>query len=286
MEKANHSIRTLCRVMGVARSGYFKWRQQRPSQRAREDAKLTSLIEEIHEESDGTYGAPRIHVELREEHGVRVSRKRVARLMRAKGIQGVHRRRQRRSKATKAQKERVYEDLVQREFTADEPDRLWLADITQHQTDEGWLYIAAVLDAYSKRIVGWSMASNMETELVVNAVEMAVSQRQPALGLIHHSDQGSQYASLAFGHRLTEAGLVGSMGSRGDAFDNATMESFWATLQTELLDRRQWATRTELKTAIFRFIEIFYNRKRRHSALGHISPDEYEKRYPQHQAAA
>lgn len=272
--------------MGVARSGYFKWRQQRPSRRAREDAKLTSLIEEIHEESDGTYGAPRIHVELREEHGVRVSRKRVARLMRASGIQGVHRRRRRRSKATKAQKERVYEDLVQREFTADEPDRLWLADITQHETDEGWLYIAAVLDAYSKRIVGWSMASNMETELVVNAVEMAVSQRQPVLGLIHHSDQGSQYASLAFGHRLTEAGLVGSMGSRGDAFDNAAMESFWATLQTELLDRRQWATRTELKTAVFRFIEIFYNRKRRHSALGHISPDEYEKRYPQHQAAA
>lgn len=177
-------------------------------------------------------------------------------------------------------------DLVERDFAAAAPDRLWLADITQHQTGEGWLFLAAVMDVFSKRVVGWSMGDRATTELVVNAVEMAVTNRQPQPGTVHHSDQGSQYASLAFGRHLEDSGLVGSMGSTGDAYDNAAMESFYATLQTELLDRRQWPDRDALRGAIFHFIEVFYNRRRRHSSLGQLSPTDYETRYARKQAAA
>lgn len=271
--------------MHVSKSGFMAWRKRKPSPRALEDARLTELIKVIHEESLGTYGAPRIHVELREEHGVRVGRKRVARLMREAGIQGVHRRRRSRPVDPGARLP-IYDDLVQRDFTADEPDKLWVADLTQHPTKEGWVYLAAVMDVFHKRIVGWSMGEHMQTELVVNAVEMAVRNRRPAPGLVHHSDRGSQYGSLIFGQQLARSGIVGSMGSRGDAYDNAAMESFFATLQTELLDRREWETVAELKGAIFHFIEVFYNRKRRHSSLGQLSPAEFETRYAQRKAAA
>jgi len=271
--------------MRVSKSGFLAWRQRAPSRRALEDARLAKLIEDVHEGSLGVYGAPRIHVELREAHGVRVGRKRVARLMREKGIQGVHRRRQGRPLDPGA-REPVYDDLVRRDFSADAPDKVWVADLTQHRTKEGWLYLAAVMDVFHRRIVGWSMGRHMQTELVVDAVEMAVTNRRPAPGLIHHSDRGSQYGSLVFGQRLTRSGIVGSMGSKGDAYDNAAMESFFATLQTELLDRREWETVAELESAIFHFIEVFYNRKRRHSSLGYVSPAEYETRYAQRKAAA
>lgn len=285
MEKANHSVRTLCRVMRVSKSGFMAWRKRRPSLRDLVDARLKPLIRRIHEESLGVYGAPRVHVELREAHGVRVGRKRVARLMREMGIQGIHRRRERRPGNPDA-RVAVFEDHVQREFRAAAPDELWVADLTQHPTKEGWVYLAAAMDVFGRRIVGWSMGEHMQAELVVNAVEMAVTNRRPAPGLIHHSDRGSQYGSLVFGQRLKASGIVGSMGGKGDAYDNAAMESFFATLQTELLDRREWETVAELKSAIFRFIEVFYNRKRRHSSLGYLSPEEFETRYAQRKAAA
>lgn len=271
--------------MRVSRSGFLAWRKRPPSRRARRDAELMELIKEIHEESLGTYGAPRVHVELREGRGIRVGRKRVARLMRLLGVQGVHRRREGRPQDPGA-REPVYEDLVARDFTADAPNRLWVADLTQHRTKEGWLYLAAVLDVFDKRVVGWSMGERAQAELVVGAVEMAVRNRRPEPGLIHHSDRGSQYGSLLFGRRLESSGIVGSMGGKGDAYDNSMMESFFATLQTELLDRREWETIAELRTAIFHFIEVFYNRKRRHSSLGYLSPQEFANRYAQQKAAA
>jgi len=288
LEKANHSVRLLCRVLRISKSGYFAWRARKPSARALEDTRLTKLIEGIHEDSFGTYGAPRIHAELRLEHGVRVSQKRVARLMREAGIQGMHRRRTKPGDAPRDSGERlpVFKDLVERNFTASAPNRLWLADLTQHKTQEGWLYLAGVLDLFDKRLVGWSMGRHMQTELVVDAVNMAVLNRRPEPGLIHHSDRGSQFGSLTFGQRLQESGIVGSMGSKGDAYDNAAMESFWATLQTELLDRHEWRTIAEPNSAIFQFIEIFYNRKRRHSSLGNLSPAEYERRYAHKLTAA
>ena len=289
-EKANHSIRMLCTVMGVAKSSYYAWRNHTPSARDLRDVELTRVITEVHEASYGTYGVPRVHAELRAEHGIRIAHKRVWRLMRAAGLQGVHRRRSGRSEAATsaltARKERVFDDLVQRDFSADAPDRLWLADITQHPTGDGWLFLACVLDVCSKRIVGWSMGERADTNLVVNAVQMAVTARNPSVGLVHHSDQGTQYTSLAFGRELHDLGLVGSMGRTGTAHDNAAMESFFASLQTELLDRHVWPTRDALRSAIFHYIEIFYNRRRRHSSLGQISPNEFEIQYARREVAA
>ena len=206
-------------MLGVSPSGYYAWRQRGPSQRAHRDAELSKRIKAVHAKSRGIYGAPRIHAELRRKHGVRCSRKRVARLMRDAGLVGVHRRRKRGT--TKRDSVRPsYADLVQREFTADTPDRLWVADITQHKTNEGWLYLAVVIDAYSRKVVGWSMAQHLQAELVIEALEMAVWNRQPSKGLVHHSDHGSQYTSLGFGKRLEQARILGSMGAVGDALDN------------------------------------------------------------------
>jgi putative transposase len=277
-EKAHHGVSRLCRVLGVARAGYYAWTTRPPSARPTADARLVEQIREIHARSRGTYGAPRVHAELRLGLDVHVGRKRVARLMGAHGLQGVHRRRgrgltRRDPAATPAP------DLVKRQFTTTAPDRLWVADITQQRTDEGWWYLAVVLDAFSRRIVGWSMADHLRTELVLDALDMAISQRDPAPGLIHHADHGCQYTSLAFGRRLTEAGLVGSMGTVGDALDNAVAESFFATLECELLDRHPWPTRAKLRTAVFDFIEVFYNRQRRHSTLEYHSPATYEQQH-------
>jgi len=280
----------LCTVMGVAKSSYYAWRNHTPCARDLRDVELTHVITSIHEASYGTYGVPRVHAELRAEHGIRIARKRVWRLMRAAGLQGVHRRRSGRleaaTSALTARKERVFDDLVQRDFSADAPDRLWLADITQHPTSEGWLYLACVLDVCSKRIVGWSMGERADTNLVVNAVQMAVTARDPSVGLVPHSDQGAQYTSLAFGRELHDLGLVGSMGRTGTAHDNAAMESFFASLQTELLDRHAWPTRDALRSAIYHYSEIFYNRMRRHSSLGQISPNEFETQYARREVAA
>jgi len=277
-EKANYAVATMCRVLGVSTSGYYAWRRRGLSERAREDKELTVLIWKIHSESRGTYGAPRIHAELRLTYGIRCSRKRVARLMGKAGLEGVHRRKTR--GITRRDPARtVYPDLVERAFAPTEPNRLWVADLTQHGTPEGQLYLATVIDVFSRRVIGWSMDGRPVAGLVINALNMAVWNRQPDRGLIHHSDHGSQYTALAFSRRLEETGILGSMGSVGDALDNAVAESFFATLQTELLDRHSWPSRHVLKTAIFEYIEAFYNRRRRHSALDYLSPIEFERRH-------
>jgi putative transposase len=274
VEKANHPVTLLCRLLGVSRSGYYVWRERPPSARTQGNRALTARIRTIHERSRGTYGAQRIHAELRYE-GVCCSRKRVARLLRVAGLQGCHRRKGPRT--TRRNPEMVpAPDLVKRGFAAAAPDRLWVADITYVPTWAGFLYLAVVLDACTRRIVGWAMADgrplgSMRTELVIEAVEMALWRRRPA-GVIHHSDQGSQYTSLAFGRRLREAGMTASMGSRGDCFDNAMAESFFATLECELLARRSFPTRNAARLALFDYIERFYNTHRRHSALDYLSP--------------
>ena len=264
-------------MLGVSRSGYSAWRTRAPSARARANQELTRHIREVHEQSRGTYGAPRIWAELR-DRGVVCSRKRVARLLRLAGRQGCHRRKgptpSRRTPAASPAP-----DLVQRHFTAAAPDRLWVADITYIPTWAGFRSLAVVLDVHSRRIVGWAMADHLRSALVIEAVEMAVWRRRPTAGVIHHSDQGSQYTSLAFGRRLREAGLLGSMSSRGDCFDNATAESFFATLACELLARHRFPTRSAARLALFDYIEGFSNTHRRHSALGYLSPAAYERRW-------
>lgn len=277
-EKANHPIATMCRVLDVSTSGYYDWRKRGMSARARRDVELTKHIVQIHQASRGTYGAPRVHAEITLGRGIRCSKKRVARLMRREGLAGVHRRRLR--GCTRRDPARpVYPDLVSRTFTANAPNQLWVADLTQHATGEGWLYLAVVIDVFSRMVAGWSMGDRPVADLVVGAVNMAVWNRRPANRAIHHSDHGAQYTSLVLTGRLEEAGIIGSMGSVGDALDNAVAESFFATLQTELLDRGAWPTRSNLKSAIFEYIEAFYNRRRRHSALNYLTPLEFEERW-------
>jgi putative transposase len=271
-----------CRVMKVSVSGFYEWQQRQasPSARSLANAELTETICEIWRQSRGTYGSPRVWAELRLGRQITVSRKRVERLMRQAGIEGIYRRRRRRGCTRSDPQATRSDDLVNRKFHPDRPDRLWVADVTEHPTIEGKVYLAVVLDAWSRRIVGWSIADHLRTELVVDALEMACMRRKPKPGeLIHHADHGSQYTSWAFGQRLRQAGLLGSMGTVGDALDNAMAESFFATLQLELLDRRKWSTRRELAQAIFEYIEAFYNPERRHTALSYLSPIDYENRH-------
>ncbi|MCA1838577.1 MAG: IS3 family transposase [Actinobacteria bacterium] len=275
-QRASFSVPLMCRVLGVSRSGYYDWRGRPPSKRSREDAALTKSIHEIHHRSRATYGYPRVHAELR-ALGIRCSRKRVARLMRKAGLKGCLRGRRKRSTTRRDGSAMPAEDLVRRNFAALAPDRLWVADITYIKTEEGFLYLSFVLDAYSRRLVGWAMATHLRTELVLDALQMAIWRRKPQAGLIHHSDQGVQYTSLSFGKQLEEAGIVPSMGSVGSALDNAMAESFVATLKTELLYRASWPTRECARMAIFEYLEGFYNRYRLHSALGYKSPVDYEE---------
>jgi len=276
-EKAVHQVSLMCRFLGVSTSRYYAWRGRGLSRRAVEDAELLGLIRKIHKGSRGIYGAPRVHAELVLGHGLRCSRKRVARLMRLAGLVGVHRRRL--HGCTKRNEDRQSQpDLVERQFQRPGPNQLWVADLTQHRTGEGSLYLATVLDVFSRRVVGRATDARASAELVVNALDMAVWNRRPCPGAIHHSDHGSQYTSLTFTDRLEAVGLRGSMGSVGDALDNAAAESFFATLQTEMLNRDRWATRRALTTALFDYIEVFYNRVRLHSALGQLSPEEYERK--------
>ena len=268
----------MCRALGLSTSGYNDWLRRPPSARALRDAELKGRIVAIWIESGETYGCPRIHAALRAD-GERVSRKRVARLMRELGIEGVTRRRFKTGTTKRDAKAKAAPDLVRRDFSAKGPDQLWVADITQVRTWAGWLYLAVVLDAWSRRIVGWAMAPCMPAELVGDALTMAITCRQPEGPVIHHSDQGSQYTSLGFGRRCRKAGVVQSMGSVGDAYDNAMCESFFATLECELLDRRQFPTVPEAQREVFSFIEGFYNTRRLHSALGYQSPANFEKRY-------
>lgn len=271
-----YPITTMCRVLEVSTSGYYAWLKRTPSQRAIVDEALTQRIQEIHTWSDGTYGVPRIHAELADE-GIHVGPKRVARLMQAAGLQGVSRRKFVRT-TKRNPSARPAPDLVDRDFTAPGPDRLWVADITYVPTWAGFLYLAVVLDAWSRRIIGWAMATHLRTQLVLNALDMALEQRRPA-DVIHHSDQGCQYTSIAFGKRCMEMGVRPSMGSVGDCYDNAMCESFFASLECELIDRRTLRSHAEARREIFNYIEGWYNPHRRHRALGQVSPLNYERRY-------
>ena len=274
--RATFPVAAMCRVLGLSPSGYYGWLRRPPSARARLDAVLKGRIVALSIESRETYGCPRIHAALLAE-GYRVSRKRVARLMRKLGIEGVTRRRFKTGTTKRDPKARPAPDLVNRDFSAEGPDQLWVADITQVRTGTGWLYLAVVLDVWSRRIVGWAMASRMPADLVGSALSMAITRRQPRGPVIHHSDQGSQYTSLTFGNRCRDAGIIQSMGSVGDAYDNAMCESFFATLECELLDRRYLPTVAEARREVFSFIEGFYNTRRLHSALGFKSPANFEK---------
>ncbi|MGH3505120.1 MAG: IS3 family transposase [Nocardioidaceae bacterium] len=269
-------VAVACRVLNVSSSGYYQWCSRPTSAREQGNEVLLKQIEHVHADSRGTYGWPRVHAELTLGLGLTVNRKRVARLMRAAGIQGLYRRR-RRGTTVRDPAAEPSPDLVNRQFSVDGPDRLWVTDITEHPTAEGKLYCAAVLDVFSRLVIGWSIAEHMRTELVTNALGMAILRRTPtADATITHSDHGCQYTSWAFGQRLRKAGLLGSMGSIGDCYDNALMESFWGTMQLELLDSKAWETREELANAIFKWIECWYNPKRRHSSIGMHSPVTFE----------
>ena len=272
--QATFPVKTMARTFSVSRSGFYAYVDRAPCARALADARLTNRIKGVHQASRETYGAPRIHAELADD-GIQVGRKRVERLMKAAGLKGVSRRK---FVTTTMRDERVRpaQDLVDRNFYAAAPNLLWVADITYVPTWAGFLYLAVVLDAFSRRIVGWAMGHDLKAQLVLDALNMAIAQRKPQ-DVIHHSDQGSQYTSIAFGLRCKEAGVRPSMGSVGDAYDNAMCESFFATLECELLDRRKFKTKAEARMAIFQFIEGWYNPGRRHSALGYKSPINYER---------
>lgn len=274
-EKADHSVPRLCQMLGVSRSGYYAWRRRSPSERARFDVVLSEKIEMIHRNSRATYGAPRVHAELR-AIGIRCGRKRVAKLMRRAKLRGCLRGRRMRT-THRIALQRAAPDLVVRNFSSEAPDRLWVADITYVRSGEGFVYLAFIVDACSRRVVGWSMATHLRTELMIDALQMAIARRKPAPGLVHHSDRGVQYTSLSFGKRLEDEELLPSMGRVGSAYDNALAESFIATLKTELLYRNTWPTRQAARTAIFEYIEGFYNPRRRHYALGYLSPAEFEE---------
>lgn len=285
VEKDNHSVSMLCRVLCVSRSGFYAWQTRPASVRLERDWGLIIHVRRVHMISRQTYGAPRIHRELRAD-GVRVGRKRIARLMSQEGLQGTHRRR---FGVTTVRDEasRPAPDLVDRVFTATGPDQLWVADFTYVRTWAGWLYLAVVLDVFSRMVVGWSMRDDMQADLVVDALQMARWRRSPTGRVIHHSDQGSQYTSSAFDHAIGDARVIDmSMGSVGDAYDNAMAESFFATIKGELLDRRSWPTRQEARTAIYEYIEGWYNPLRRHSALDYQSPANYEKIHREETAQA
>lgn len=268
-------ITAMARVLGVSTAGYYAWLKRVPSAHAEADGMLLQRIRTVHATSRATYGVPRVRAELR-AGGRRHGRKRIARLMREAGLVGVSRRRGGVQTTRRDREARPAPDLIDRDFSADGPNQLWVADVTFVPTAAGFLYLAVVLDAWSRKIVGWSMANHLRTELVLDALDAAVAQRRPR-DVIHHSDQGSQYTSLGFGGRCREAGVRPSRGSVGDAYDNAMCESFFATLECELLARRRFASQAEARVAVFSFVEGWYNPVRLHSALGYRSPVDYEQ---------
>ena len=273
-------------MLKVSTSGYYEWAGRGPSARQRVDDQIANVISSLREEEGAffhTYGSPRMHAELTIGHGFRIGRKRVERIMREHGWVGAMKRKRKWGKANVA----TSDDLVNRDFRAVEPNRLWLTDITEHPTREGTVYCAVVLDAYSRLAIGWSISSRITSDIVVDALQMARWRRLGVTGTIVHSDHGSQYTSWAFTHRVHEAGLLASMGTIGDCYDNSMMESFWSGMQLELLDTRRWDTRADLARAMFSWIEGWYNPRRRHSALGYRSPADYDKLTPSadHKAA-
>lgn len=274
-QKATHAVGRLCRVLEVSRSGYYDWQGRLPSQRSQTNAKLLSRIRESHHRSRATYGVRRIHAELHAE-GLKSGKKRIARLMRAEGLKA---KRPKRFKATTDSRHAlpVAANHLGRQFQVHQPNTHWASDITYIPTQEGWLYVAIILDLYSRRVVGWAMQSRMTVELVQNALEMALSQRCVETGLLLHSDRGSQYAATDYQALLNAHGILCSMSRKGNCWDNAVAESFFRTLKTELVYHQRYTTRAQAKQSIFEYIEVFYNRLRRHSHLNYQTPAEFEK---------
>src|ERR1022692_3800072 len=283
VNQATLPVRAMCRLLNISKSGYYAWDERPMCERERFDIALTGQIEAIHRRSRGAYGSPNIHAELADDHGIRVGRKRVARLMRAAHIRGVTLRRfvvtTRRDPGAKP-----VVDLVERRFYAEAPNRLWVADATYIPTWAGFLYLAMVLDVYSRKVVGWGMGNQLNTELMLAALDMAIAQRRPR-GVIHHSDRGCEYTSYAFGKRCTEAGIRPSMGRVGDAYDNAMAESFFATLEREVIDRQRFHSQIDARMAVFTWLESWYNPHRRHSSFGYRSPMNYERHALRQRAA-
>jgi len=275
-------VKLACRVVEVSESGYYARRSRPPSVRSVRHAWLTDLIRRAHFDSRGTYGIRRVHAELTLGQGVAVGHQAVELLMRRAGIQGISGR----PKFRRVPGVVTAADRVERQFHRDNPDELWVTDVTEHPTREGKVYCAVVLDAWSRRVIGWSIDGSPSTALVTNALGMAIDQRRPTSSTVIHSDQGTQFTSWAFTRRAVDSGLLPSTGSVGDCFDNAVMEAFWSRMQVELLDRKRWSTRVELANAMFEYIEIFHNRKRRHSSLGMLTPVEFEARRRQPTTAA
>ena len=265
----------ICRVLGVTRSGFFAWLKREPSLRQRRREQLVRKIKAVHQQNRGLYGSPRVHRALLID-GQRVSRNTVAKLMRQERIRAKTKRRFVPRTTDSTHQQPVAPNLLDRNFTASAPDCKWAADITYIPTDEGWLYLAAVLDLFSRKVVGWAMADRLQTDLVSDAMQMALEHRQPSEGLLHHSDRGVQYASDDYQQLLARHGICVSMSGKGDCWDNAVMESFWATLKTELVHQQRYQTRQQAKASIFVYIEVFYNRKRLHSSLGYVSPESFE----------
>jgi transposase InsO family protein len=274
-EKATYPIEMLCRVLTVARSGYYAWCRRPTSARAQENVWLGTHLRACYHEFRGRYGSPRLHREL-QGRGIRIGRHRVARLMRVHGLRSLCRRRARQGRSSPVASGAI--NALQREFTAQHPNQKWAGDITYIATREGWLYLAVLLDLYSRRIVGWAMGPQMGTGLTVQALEMALQCRRVVPGLLHHSDRGSQYAAAMYQQRLAARGIACSMSRPGNCWDNAVVESFFATLKSELVYLRRFQTRQEAKNEIFEYLEGFYNRQRRHSTLGYLSPVEFEER--------
>lgn len=273
-EKAAYPVTLLCRVLGVVRSGYSAWQHRGVSARTQADQALTVQILSIHDQSRGTYGAPRVHAEL-QVRGVRCGSKRVARLMRAAGLGGRSPRRAVHTTVVDATKPPA-PNLLARDFRIQAPDQVWVGDITYVPTWEGWLYLAILVDAYSRRVVGWAMADHLRTELALEALHLALTSRRPGPGLIHHTDRGCQYTATAYQQVLGAHGIAPSMSRTGNCYDNALAESFFATLKRELIDTQPWPTRRMARQAIFEWLEVFYNRQRRHSALSYVSPVTFE----------
>jgi putative transposase len=276
-EKACYPVALMCRVLHVSRSGYYAWCKRPAAERRGQDQRLTLEVAAIHAESRGRYGSPRVHAELH-QRGQRIARKRVARLMRAAGLRARARRRFR-STTDSQHAMAIKGNLLARRFATSAPNRSWVADITYMWTPEGWLYLAIVLDLFSRRVVGWSLSERLERGLALDALRMALKGRPRSRAMLHHSDRGSQYASHEYQQLLAAHGILSSMSRKGNCWDNAVAESFFATLKIELVYQTQWRTRKEARSALFEYIELFYNRQRRHSALGYLCPSEFEQRY-------
>lgn len=282
-EKALYPVKMLCQLLGVTRQGYYAFAKRPVSERVQQEGSIRERLRVLHRESDGTYGSPRMLKALQSE-GVRVSKRRIERALRSMGLQGRQRRRWRvTTRANPAHP--VVGNVLARDFRASRPDEKWVTDISYVWTDEGWCYLAVILDLFSRAVVGWSMDTTLSTRLPLAAFDMALRRRKPQAGLLHHSDRGCQYTSADYRRALAESGITVSMSRKGNCWDNAVAESFFATLKTELVYRRSWLTRAELRAAVFEYIEVFYNRRRLHSSIGYKTPAQFESEYALGQAA-